>query len=159
MIPPGDAAVARRLTLRRHLFGVALALAGSGALAQSCTVASGATLAFSGIVALASTGNQTTDTGQSLQVACDSSVTGTLRLYSGTPRVMSNGAHSLPFNLSLTSGAAGNDLSTISPGTPFNITRDGQLQTVTLYAKIFAQDFKALPAGLYSASITLTVEY
>lgn len=159
MIPPGETAAVRRPTLRLQAFGAAIALASSGALAQSCTVASGATLAFPGIVALASTGNQTTDTGQSLQVACDSSVTGTLRLYSGTPRVMSNGSHSLPFNLSLSSGAAANNLATISPGTPFNITRDGQLQTVTLYAKIFVQDFKALPAGLYSTSMTLTVEY
>jgi spore coat protein U-like protein len=139
--------------------GAALALASAGALAQSCTVAPGATLAFPVIVALASTGNQATDTGQSLKVACDSGVAGTLRLYSGTARVMSNGARNLPFNLSLGSGAASNDLPTLSPGAPFDIIRDGQLQTVTLYAKIFAQDFRSLPAGPYSASIILTVEY
>jgi hypothetical protein len=159
MMAPSDATIPLRRNLLIHVFGAALALASAGALAQSCTVASGATLAFPVIVALASTGNQTTDTGQSLKVACDSAVAGTLRLYSGTARVMSNGAFSLPFNLSLSSGAAGNDLSTLSPGAPFDIVRDGQSHTVTLYAKIFAQDFKSLPAGLYSASITLTVEY
>jgi spore coat protein U-like protein len=148
-----------RRNLRMHAFGATLALASTSALAQSCSVASGPILAFQSIVALASTGNQTTDTGQSLKVACDSSVVGTLRLYSGSPRVMSNGSYSLPFNLSLNSGAASNDLSTLSPGTQFNIMRDGQMQTVTLYAKVFADDFKALPAGLYSTSITLTVEY
>jgi hypothetical protein len=95
----------------------------------------------------------------SLKIACDSSVVGTLRLYSGTPRVMSSNSYSLPFNLSLTSAAASNDLATLSPGTQFNIARDGQWQTVTLYAKIFARDFKSLPAGLYSTAITLTVEY
>jgi spore coat protein U-like protein len=156
---PGDAAVPVRRNLQIHAFGAALALASAGALAQSCTVASGATLAFPGIVALASTGNQTTDTGPSLKLACDSTVTGTLQLYSGTPRVMTNASYSLPFNLSLSSGAASNDLPLLSPGASFTITRDGQLQTVTLYAKIFAQDFKSLPAGPYSTSITLTVEY
>jgi spore coat protein U-like protein len=159
MMAPRDAAGPLRRNLRIHVLGAALALASAGALAQSCTVAPGATLAFPVIVALASTGNQATDTGQSLKVACDSGVAGTLRLYSGTARVMSNGAHSLPFNLSLGSGAANNDLSTLSPGASFDITRDGQLQTVILYARIFARDFKSLPAGPYSASITLTVEY
>lgn len=159
MMTPSDAPIPPRRNLLIHVFGAALALASAGALAQSCTVASGATLAFPVIVALASTGDQTTDSAQSLKVACDSAVTGTLRLYSGTARVMSNGAHSLPFNLSLSSGAASNDLSTLSPGAPFDLGRDGQPHTVTLYAKIFARDFKSLPAGPYSASITLTVEY
>jgi hypothetical protein len=161
--PPPPSRAGAGGMMRRHLrilaFGAVLALPGTGALAQSCAVASGATLAFQGVVALASTGNQTTDTGQSLKIACDSSVVGTLRLYSGTPRVMSSNSYSLPFNLSLTSAAASNDLATLSPGTQFNIARDGQWQTVTLYAKIFARDFKSLPAGLYSTAITLTVEY
>lgn len=156
---PGDAADSLWRHVRTHLAGAALALASTGALAQSCTVAPGATLAFPVVVALASSGNQTTDTGQSLKVACDSSVAGTLRLYSDTARVMSNGARSLPFNLSLISGAASNDLPTVPPGASFDIIRDGQLHTVTLYAKIFAQNFQALPAGQYSASIMLTVEY
>lgn len=137
----------------------ALAIASSNAIAQSCTVASGGTLAFQGVVALASTGNQTTDSGQSFSVKCDSGVTGPLRLYSMTQRVMRNSSYSLPFNMSLTSGAASNDLPTAPPGTQINITRDGQNHPVTLYAKIFTQDFKSLPGGLYSASMTLTVEY
>jgi spore coat protein U-like protein len=159
MLAPGDAAAPPRRNLRSHAFGAALALASAGALAQSCTVAPGATLAFPVIVALASTGDQATDTGQSLQVACDSGVAGALRLYSGTARVMSNGTHSLPFNLSRGSGAANNDLPALSPGASFDIIRDGQSQTVILYARIFARDFKSLPAGPYSASIILTVEY
>jgi hypothetical protein len=59
----------------------------------------------------------------------------------------------------MTSGAASDDLPKASPGAQFNITRDGQNHPLTLYAKIFTQDFKSLPGGLYSASMTLTVEY
>jgi hypothetical protein len=146
-------------TVRIRALGAAMAFSAAGALAQSCTVAPGATLAFPTIAALASTHNQTTDTGQSFKLACDSSVAGILRLSSDTPRAMNYGAYSLPFNLSLSSGAANNDLSTFSPGTQFTVARDGQPQTVVLYAKIFARDFKALPAGRYSASIMLTVDY
>jgi hypothetical protein len=65
----------------------------------------------------------------------------------------------LPFNLSLNSGAANDDLPTAPLGAPFDITRNGTDQAVTLYAKIYTQNFKSLPGGLYSAAIVLTVEY
>jgi hypothetical protein len=141
------------------LIAAALGIVCSNAIAQSCTVAAGGVLVFQGVIPLASTGNQTTDSGQSFKVNCDSGVTAALRLYSATPRVMRNSSYGLPFNLSLTSGAPSNDLPTASPGAQLNITRNGQDQPVTLYAKIFTQDFRSLPGGLYSASITLTVEY
>jgi hypothetical protein len=142
------------------MLGVALLLAGGGgALAQSCTVASGAALVFPPVVALAGGGNHTTDSGQSFKISCDASVVTTLRLFSASPRVLSNGVYGLPFNLSLNSGAVIDDLATGSPGTAFVIVRDGQGQAVTLYAKILAQHFRSLPGGFYSASITLTLEY
>jgi hypothetical protein len=72
---------------------------------------------------------------------------------------MRNGSNNLPFNLSLTSGAPSNDLPTAPPGAQINITRDGLDHPVILYAKIYTEDFRTLPGGLYSASITLTVEY
>jgi spore coat protein U-like protein len=136
-----------------------LAMASTHATAQSCTVGSGGALAFGSVVALASTPHQTTDSGQSFKVRCDSGVAGTLRLYSATPRVLQNNASSLPFNLSLNSGAANDDLPTAPLGAPFDITRNGTDQAVTLYAKIYTQNFKSLPGGLYSAAIVLTVEY
>jgi spore coat protein U-like protein len=157
--PHSNAVRPRRWTVRVLALGAALAIASPGARSQSCTVAQGGVLAFPGVVALASSGNQTTDSGQSFKVSCDSSVVGILRLYSATPRIMSNGGYSLPFNLSMLNGASSNDLSMVAPGTEVNIPRDGQAQTVTLYAKIFAQNFRSLPAGLYSTSITLTLEY
>lgn len=136
-----------------------LAIANTNAAAQSCTVATGGALAFGAVVALASTANQTTDSGQSFKVNCDSGVAGTLRLYSATPRVMHSNGSSLPFNLSLNSGAASDDLPTAALGAPFNITRNGTDQAVILYAKIYTQNFRALPGGLYSAALMLTVEY
>jgi hypothetical protein len=139
--------------------GAALLVASAGALAQSCTVASGATLSFPPVVALASSGNPSTDSGQSFKISCDASVVTTLRLYSASPRVMTNSAYILPFNLSLNSGASSDDLATGSPGTPVSILRDGQAHAVILYAKILAQNFRSLPGGFYSTSVTLTLEY
>jgi spore coat protein U-like protein len=80
-------------------------------------------------------------------------------MYSATPRVMKNSAYGLPFNLSLNSGATSDDLSANSPGTQFDIIRDGQPRQLTLYARILAQNFRSLPGGVYSTSITLTLEY
>jgi spore coat protein U-like protein len=139
--------------------GAALLVASGGALAQSCTVASGATLAFPPVVALASGGNPSTDSGQSFKISCDASVVTTLRLHSASPRVMTSSVYSLPFNLSLNSGASSNDLATGAPGTAISIVRDGQPQAVILYAKIFAQNFRSLPGGFYSTTVTLTLEY
>jgi spore coat protein U-like protein len=136
-----------------------LAMVSAHATAQSCTVGTGGALAFGSVVALASTTNQTTDSGQSFKVKCDSGVAGTLRLYSATPRVMQHNASSLPFNLSLNSGAANDDLPTAPLGAPFDITRNGTDQAVILYAKIYSQNFRSLPSGLYSAAIVLTLEY
>jgi spore coat protein U-like protein len=136
-----------------------LAMVSAHASAQSCTVGTGGALAFGSVVALASTANQTTDSGQSFKVKCDSGVAGTLRLYSATPRVMQHNASSLPFNLSLNSGAANDDLPTAPLGAPFDITRNGTDQAVILYAKIYSQNFRSLPSGLYSAAIVLTLEY
>jgi spore coat protein U-like protein len=137
----------------------ALLVSSVGALAQSCTVAQGAILAFPPVVALANGGDQTTDSGQSFKISCDASVVTSLRLYAASPRVMINNSRYLPFNLSLTSGALSNDLAASSPGTPLNITRDGQGQTVPLYARIYAHDFQSLPGGVYATTLTLTLEY
>lgn len=158
MIEPCSAS---RLLRRSRPLVVGLALLGAsqGVFAQSCTVALDGTLVFPTVVALASGGNQTTDSGQSLKVGCDAGVAGPLKLFSATPRVMSNNANALPFNLSLNSGAVSDDLPANSPGAPFNVVRDGQGHAVTLYARILAQNFKSLPGGTYSAAITLTLEY
>jgi spore coat protein U-like protein len=138
---------------------VALLLACGAALAQSCTVASGGMLAFLGVVALDTTADQDTDSGQSFRIACDSAVAATLRVYSATPHVLRSGGHALPFNLSLNSGAGSDDFPAGSPGAQIALARNGKEQPVTLYARLFSRDFRSLPAGTYSAALTLTLEY
>lgn len=124
----------------------------------TCTVASSAALSFGNVVALASTGDVTTNNGSSFWVNCTSDVANTPALYSATPRAMMSGSNSLPFALSaVTPGGA--ELATTSPGTSIGVTRNGSNQTVTLHGKMRAADFKALPSGSYSRSVTLTVEY
>jgi spore coat protein U-like protein len=123
-----------------------------------CSVATGAQLVFGTVVALERTGDQTTDSASSFWINCNSEVTAAPQLYSPGPRVMQSGAQRLPFKLSLVSPNAG-DLPTGSPGTALSFPRNGANQTVTLYGKILASDFKALPGGFYSSSISLTIEY
>jgi spore coat protein U-like protein len=124
----------------------------------TCTIASGAMLSFGAVVALASTGDVTTNSGISFWVNCTSDVAAAPALYSATTRTLISGSNSLPFVLSLVS-PGGASLPSISPGTQLGITRNGSNQIVTLYGKILATNFQSLAAGVYSSSITLTVEY
>ncbi len=124
----------------------------------TCTSDSGATLSFGAIVALASSADVTTNSGSSFWVNCTSDVATAPALYSTTPRTLLSGGQRLPFALSAVS-PGGAELPTASPGTPLAIARNGSNQTVTLYGKILASNFKSLPAGMYSTSIILTIEY
>jgi spore coat protein U-like protein len=126
--------------------------------APTCTIASGATLSFGAVVALASTGDVTTNSGTSLWVNCNSDVTAAPALYSATPRTLVSGGNSLPFALSAVS-PGGAELPAASAGAPLAIARDGTNHTVTLYGRIAASDFRMLPAGAYSRAISLTLEY
>ena len=150
-------AVRSRMT--HWLFACVLAGIGTGAMAvPTCTIASGATLSFGAIAALASTGDQTTNSGSSFWVNCTSDVTTTPAIYSATERTLQSGDNHLPFALSAVSAGAA-ELPASSPGTPLGIAKDGTNKTVTLYGKVLAVNFKALPSGLYSRSATITVEY
>lgn len=137
-----------------------LALYGHQALAApTCTVASGATLSFGSIVALASTPDQTTNSGTTLWVNCSADVTETPTLYSSTsPRALVSGAHSIPLALS---GVApgGPELPYAPPGMPLNLLKNGSAETIVLYAKVQSIHFRSLPSGSYSAILSLTVEY
>ena len=118
----------------------------------------GVDASFGAVVALASTGNVTTNSGASFWVNCTADVTATPALYSASTRTLVSGCNMLPFTLSATS-AGGTELPTTSPGTVLGITKNGTNQTVTLYGRITASNFKSLPSGFYARSITLTVEY
>ena len=124
----------------------------------TCTIASGAMLSFGAVVALASTGDVTTNSGSSFWVNCTSDVAAAPTLYSATPRTLPSGGNSLPFALSMVS-PGGAELPTASPGTQLGIPRNGSNQIVTLYGKILATHFQSLSPGMYSTSIMLTIEY
>ncbi|HVZ45629.1 MAG TPA: spore coat protein U domain-containing protein [Ramlibacter sp.] len=147
-----------RNLLRASIAAAAAAATAAASAAPQCSVSTNARLDFGTVIALESTGDRTTDSAGSFWINCNSEVTAAPRLYSGTARVMQYGAMSLPFRLSLVAPGAG-DLPAATPGAPLAFPRDGTNQTVTLYGAIRAADFKALPPGLYSTSVSLTVEY
>ena len=124
----------------------------------TCTIASGAMLSFGAVVALANTGDVTTNSGSSFWVNCTSDVAAAPTVYSATPRTLLSGGNSLPFALSMVS-PGGTELPTASPGTQLGIARNGSNQMVTLYGKILATHFQSLSPGMYSTSIMLTIEY
>src|ERR1700719_1529462 len=133
---------------------------GGGAVraVPTCTVASGAMLSFGAVVALASTGDVTTNSGSSFWVNCTSDVAAAPAVYSATPRTLLSGGNSLPFALSIVS-PGGVELPTASPGAQLGLTRNGSNQMVTLYGNILAPNFQSLSPGMYSRYITLTLEY
>jgi len=124
----------------------------------TCTVASSPSLSFGSVPALASTGDVTTNTGSSFWINCTSDVVGTPGLYSAGARTLVSGSAALPFHLSPVS-PGGPDLPSAPGGTPVAINKNGTNENVPLYGKILAADFKALPSGVYVATVTLTIAY
>lgn len=125
----------------------------------TCTIATAATLSFGSVVALASTPDQTTNSGTSFWVNCSEDVVAAPSLYSSTtPRTLVYGADSIPFALS-TEAPGGPELPFASPGMPLNLLRNGTAETVVLYAKIQSIHFRSLPSGSYTAVLSLTLEY
>ena len=110
----------------------------------TCTVADSAMLSFGPVVALASTGDVSANSGTSFWVNCTSDVITTPALYSPTTRSMVLGGSTLPFSLSLVS-PGGAELPAASPGASLSIVNNGTNQSVSLYGKIRARDFQALP--------------
>lgn len=129
-----------------------------GLAVPTCSIATGATLSFGAVVALASTGDVTTNSGSSFWVNCTPDVTAAPLLHSATPRTLTSGGNSLAFALSAVA-PGGTELPTASPGAALGITRDGNNQTVTLHGRIRSSHFSALPAGVYARSIVMTLEY
>ena len=130
----------------------------SAELTTACEVSAASSIDFGAFAALLSTGDKTADSGSTLPVACSNSATPTI--YASGTRTMVNGANSLPFNLSLSSGAAADDLGT-DAGTAdtFTWTPDGALHDVVIYGMVAATDFQALPSGSYTTDVTVHVVY
>lgn len=148
------------MNIVRGLLAIALtaSIAPAAHAVPVCTVASGASLAFGNVVALASTGDIGSNTGSSLWINCNAEVGAMPRIHSASQRVMVSGAGSLPFLLSMSS-PGGIELPVSAPGAVAVIALDGSNQTVTLHGKIFAADFSALPSGSYLGQLVITVEY
>lgn len=130
----------------------------SATLTTACEVSAASAISFVDFAALASTGNQTANSGSTFQVACSADATPTI--YASGTRSMTNGVDNLAFNLSLTAGAAANDLpSTLGTAAALTVTQDGSLHDVALYAKTDAANFKALSSGNYTTDVTVAVVY
>lgn len=150
--------VGRSLARMLGLAGLMLTCTSATAV-PICTIASGANLSFGSVVALASTPDQTTNSGISFWVNCSADVENPPSLYSSTtPRVLLSGINSIPLALS-TEAPGGPELPFAAPGMPLNLARNGSAETVVLYAKIRSVHFRGLPAGSYSATLGLTLEY
>jgi spore coat protein U-like protein len=127
-------------------------------LTTACETNGASAIHFADTVALLSSGDNTANSGSTFQVACSNSATPTI--YATGTRAMVNGSNSLAFNLSLTSGAASDDLpSTSGSAAALSITQDGTMKVVALYAKTLATNFAALPSGAYTGDVTVSVAY
>jgi spore coat protein U-like protein len=123
-------------------------------LVPGCEVSPTATIAFANITNLASSGGATA-TSAGFTVACSNGAAP--QISSTSTRLMVNGGSSLPFNLSLTNGAATDDF----PTTPaaLAITTDGTPKTVPIYARVLAANLGALASGAYTVGLTIDVDY
>ena len=132
----------------------------SATLTSGCEVSTTSAISFGSFAALANTGDKTASSGSTFQVACSASASPTI--YAVGTRSMSDGVlpSLLPFNLSLTSGAAANDLP-LTQGTAaaLTLTKDGDLHDVVIFAKTLASNFKSLPSGGYTTNVTVSVDY
>jgi len=127
-------------------------------LVSACTVSAAAAISF-GSFSTQTIGDTQANSGSTFQVACSSDLAP--QIFAVGTRTLTEGANVLPFNLSLTLGAAADDLpTTLGAAEPLPITQDGTPQDVILYARALTADFAGLPGGAYSAGvITVSVSY
>jgi spore coat protein U-like protein len=127
-------------------------------LVSACEVSPTAAIHFGNITTLLSAGDQMADSGSTFQVACSKDVA---PLISTTAvRTMLFGAVPLPFNLSLTPGAAVDNFPPTATG--LVMVKDGTMQTITLYGRVLAANFTGLSAkimGAYTVNLTVDLAY
>jgi hypothetical protein len=133
----------------------------SATMGEACSVSS-ATMTFPPISPFA-TDNIVADTAGSLLIACTALTTPLI--WSDSPRVLTGpgaGIAEIPFSLGQTTATALTDaLPIISTGqaiaAPF--VANGTEQSVALHGLIKAADYSGKAPGLYTASITMNVNY
>ena len=133
----------------------------SAVLTSACSVSTAPAINFASFSTLAGA-DQTADTGTSLQIACSAGLTPVMYATGTRTMVNAGGLSPIAFNLSLTAGAAANDLAiAIGPATSFGLTQDGAAHAVVLYARVPLANFAAMAAGTYTtaAPLVVTVSY
>jgi spore coat protein U-like protein len=128
-------------------------------LTSACEVSAGAAISFGSFSTLAAV-DQTADSGATFTVACSSDMTP--MIFATGTRTIINGANTLAFNLSLTSGAAADDLpATLALAAPLTLVEDGTAKVIPLYARLAKANFGSLPAGAYAngSAVTVSVSY
>jgi len=128
-------------------------------LTSACAVSSTAAISFASFSTLA-TADQTADSGSTFTVACSADMT-PLIFATGTRTIARAVSGSIPFNLSMTSGAAADDLpATLALATGLSLVQDGTTKVVPLYARLLKTNFTTQPAGAYTtAGVTVSVSY
>lgn len=130
----------------------------SAQLTTACEVSASPAIDFGTFAALLSSNDRTSSTGSTLQVACSHDALP--KIYVSNAREMTNGTDVLPFNLSLTAGAAANDLaSTSGAANSLTVTQDGAMHDVVIYGRVAATNFQALSSGSYTTDVTVAVVY
>ncbi len=134
-------------------------LAVDATLLSSCSMVAGAAAISFGSFSSLLPGNQVGDSGSTFRIACSADMNPLI--FATAVRNLTNGTSQLPFSLSLTPGAASDDMpSTLATAEALPMTQDGTAQDIHLYARVLAGDYAKLPGGLYSSSaITVSVSY
>ena len=153
-IPAVVRSISGALALRGVLLGLGTVV--SAPAFALCAVSGSATIAFGAFEALASSGNQSANSGSTFVVKCTPNEKPAL--YSTTPRTLVSGTSSLPFSLSIVS-PGGPELPTMSPGAPMSFLQDNKDQVFVIHGLVRSADFRGLPSGTYSRVVTLTLEY
>jgi spore coat protein U-like protein len=133
----------------------------SAVLTSACSVSADPAISFASFTTLAGV-DQTANSGTSLQVACSAGLTPVMYVTGSRTMVDTGGINPIAFNLSLTAGAAADDLAiAIGPATSFGLTQDGAAHAVVLYARAPLANFASKVAGTYAtaAPLVVTVSY
>jgi len=132
-------------------------------LTSACEVSPTATIDFGSNVALDSVSDATANTGSTFQVACSEDATPPT-IYADATRTMTGVGDSdvISFNLSLTSGAASDDLASVSGSavTVGALTQDGAFHDVVIYGKAINNDtWGTYASELYTGTVQVTIIY
>jgi spore coat protein U-like protein len=130
-------------------------------LTSACEVSPNSVIDFGSKVALASVTDSQSSTASTFQVACSLNATPPT-IYAAATREMkiAGAGTAIPFNLSLTAGAASDDLPTTS-GSAVSVgafTQDGAFHDVVIYGKA-PNSWAALPEGSYTGTVAVSIVY